>query len=133
MYKKYNANPMGKNVGDCTIRAISCALDQSWEETYSGVILEGFRLCDMPSANYIWGSYLKSKGFTRNIIPEGCPEDYTVKDFCQDHPKGTFILALSQHVVPVVDGNYYDTWDSGDEVPLYYWQRKEDNDGVSTI
>ena len=27
------------------------------------------------------------------------------------------------HVVAVEDGNYYDIWDSGDEVPTYYWMK----------
>jgi len=36
----------------------------------------------------------------------------------------THILALSGHVVCVMDGDYYDTWDSGGEVPLYYWRKE---------
>jgi hypothetical protein len=28
-------------------------------------------------------------------------------------------------VVAVVDGDYYDTWDCGDEVPVYYFEREE--------
>ena len=123
---KYNANPENRQVGDCTIRAISKALGQDWDKTYSGIALEGFRLCDMPSANHVWGAYLKSKGFTRNIIPDSCPEFYTVNDFCRDNPEGIYILALSGHVVCVIDGHYYDSWDSGNEIPIYYWTRKDD-------
>lgn len=26
-------------------------------------------------------------------------------------------------VVAVVDGDYYDAWDSGNEIPLYYWRK----------
>ena len=51
--------------------------------------------------------------------------DCTVSDFAEDHPKGTYILALSGHVVCVKDGDYIDTWDSGNEIPLYYWQQEE--------
>lgn len=29
----YNANPKNKYTGDCVIRAISTALEQSWEQT----------------------------------------------------------------------------------------------------
>lgn len=29
-YTHYNPNPAQKSVGDCTVRAISKALDQSW-------------------------------------------------------------------------------------------------------
>ena len=45
-------------------------------------------------------------------------------DFAAEHPSGTYILALSGHVVCVMDGDYYDTWDSGGEVPLYYWRKE---------
>jgi hypothetical protein len=79
----------------------------------------------MPSANNVWGAYLKGKGFKRNIIPTECPDCYTVRDFCREHPRGTFILALSTHVVAVINGDYYDTWDSGDETPIYYWFKEE--------
>ena len=122
---RFNANPMGKQVGDCTVRAISKAINQDWEQTYSGMAVQGFMMFDMPSANNVWGAYLKSKGFSRHIIPDECPDCYTVADFCEDHPRGTFLLALHGHVVTVIDGNYYDSWDSGNETPIYYWQRKE--------
>lgn len=68
-------------------------------------------MCDMPSANHVWGEYLETKGFVRSPIREG--EDFTVSDFCHAFPHGTFILACVSHVVAVVDGHYYDTWDSG--------------------
>ena len=126
MHVAYNANPEGQRVGDCTVRAISKALGQSWERTYTGLALQGFCLCDMPSANHVWGAYLRENGFQREIIPNSCPDCYTVKDFCRDHPSGTYILAISGHVVAVIDGNYYDTWDSGEETPIYYWKRKDD-------
>ena len=124
-YAAYNANPAGARVGDCTVRAISKALGQDWERTYIELCLQGFLLCDMPSANHVWGAYLRAKGFKRGIVPDSCPDCYTVRDFCRDHPEGTFILALSGHVVAVRNGLYYDTWDSGDETPLYFWYREE--------
>lgn len=126
MWKEYNPNPIRRHVGDCTIRAISKALGQDWETTYTGIALEGFLQCDMPSANHIWGAYLKRHGFARNVIPDTCPDCYTVEDFAEDHPKGTYILAISGHVVCVCDGDWYDTWQSGGEIPLYYWERKDD-------
>lgn len=122
---KYNANPAGRQVGDCTVRAISKAMGREWEKTYSGLAVQGLMLADMPSANHVWGAYLKHNGFRRYIIPDSCPDCYTVKDFCRDHPKGMYILAIDGHVVAVQDGNYYDTWDSGNEIPIYYWQKED--------
>lgn len=124
-YIKYNANPIHKHVGDCTVRAISTALNQSWETTYIGLMIQGFIMCDMPSANHVWGAYLKSKGFTRHILSDLYPDYYTVSDFCKDNPYGIFILAISGHVVAVIDGDYYDTWDSGNEISIYFWKRKD--------
>ncbi len=121
----YNPNPAQKSVGDCTVRAISKALDQSWEQTFSGLCLQGFCMGDMPSANHIWGAYLRQKGFSRRLIPDQCPDCYTVADFAAEHSSGTYILAISGHVVCVRDGDWYDTWDSGGTVPVYYWERTE--------
>ena len=76
----------------------------------------------MPHANHVWGNYLRSKGFRRKLIPDEKSECYTVRDFCEDHPEGNFVLALSGHVVAVCGGDFYDTFDSGDEVVIYYWE-----------
>lgn len=121
MFIQHNENPEDLNTIDCTVRAIALALNQSWETTYLGMVVMGFLLHDMPSADYVWGSYLEAQGFRKCIVPTCYPERYTVKDFCKDHPSGVYILALSKHVMTVIDGDYYDTWDSGNRVPLYYW------------
>ena len=126
MFQKHSENPMKSRVGDCTIRAISKALGQSWDKTFVGIAMQAFCSCDMPSSNAVFGAYLKSKGYERNVVPSDCPDCYTVSDFCEDHPEGTFILALDKHVVTVIDGDYFDTWDSGDEEVIYFWVKKGD-------
>lgn len=124
-YSYYNPNPVGRtSVGDCTVRALSKALGQTWEETYVGLALEGFKRGDLPNADSVWGPYLKSHGFSRHWIPDDCPDCYTVSDFAADHPLGTFILSMpGRHVVTVADGKFWDSWDSGGEAPTYYWAR----------
>lgn len=110
--------------GDCVIRAISRATNRDWEYTYLSIVALGFSMHDMPSSNDVWGSYLILNGFKRYIIPDTCPDCYTVRQFCADNPHLTGILATGTHVIAVSDGNYYDTWDSGDEVPIYYWRKE---------
>ena len=104
MWIKFNENPQGKQVGDCVIRAVSKALNQSWEETYIDLALQGLLMGDMPSANAVWGAYLKSKGFERSVIPNTCPDCYTVRDFCNDNQDGVYILGIGTHTVTVIDG-----------------------------
>ena len=41
-YVYYNPNPLKLSVGDCTIRAISCALNMSWKETYLNLLIQGY-------------------------------------------------------------------------------------------
>ena len=123
MFENYNPNPMGKTVGDCTVRAVSKALGKSWDETYVGLALQGYLMGDMPSANAVWGAYLRRNGMERHLIPDACPDCYTVNEFAKDNPEGTYILALSGHVVCVKDGTIYDSWNSGSEVPIYYWTK----------
>lgn len=123
----YNPNPQQKLVGDCVIRAISKCEGYSWEEAFAGIVAEAFSLCDMPSSNYVWGSYLKSKGYTRHNLPDTCPDCYTLRKFCEDYPKGTYIVATGTHAVAVVSGNIWDSWDSSDEVVTYYWEKRNVN------
>ena len=124
MYIYYNPNPQKLSVGDCTIRAISRVLNLSWKRTYLYLISQGFLMNDMPSANRVWGQFLKSRGFIKFQIPDTCPDCYTIRDFCYDHPKGTYVVGTGEHVVAVVNGNYYDSWDSGNEIPIYYFERR---------
>lgn len=124
MYKEYNPNPQGKNVGDCTVRALSKALDMTWECTYALLCAKGFELCDMPDSNVVWGELLIDKGFKRYILPESCPLCYTASDFAADHDIGTFVLGTGNHVIAVVDGCIYDSYDSSDKSPLIYFAKE---------
>ena len=123
MYVEYNPNPLGKRVGDCVIRAICKALDMSWEDAYAEVCLEGLRMADMASSNSVWSSYLKRKGFRQVMLPETCSNCYTIEDFCNDHPDGTYIVGTGTHVVCVDSGNAFDAWNSLRETPVFYFRR----------
>lgn len=68
-------------------------MHKPWEDTYIDIVVQGFLHSDMPSSNHVWDAYLRDNGFDRHIIPNFCPDCYTVRQFCYDHPKGTYILA----------------------------------------
>lgn len=125
MWIKYNPNPTGRSVGDCAVRALSKALHISWEDAYTLMTDAGYAMGDMPSSDSVWGAVLRGAGFYRKAIPSSYPDDYTVRDFCRDNTRGTYVLGLGGHVVAVEDGDYYDSWDSGQECPVYAWFRKD--------
>lgn len=124
-YEYYNPNPNGKTVSDCVIRAISKALNQSWETTYIELALQGYLMGDLPNANAVWSAYLKNKGFHRDVVSNDCPDCYTITDFAEEHPNGTYIIGTGTHAVAVVDGVIYDAWRSDNEQPIYFFYRQE--------
>lgn len=129
MYRYYNPNPLGKQASDCVVRGISMITGQSWDETFLDICTVGYLTKEMPAVNKTWGTYLESKGFKRTLLPDTCPSCYTIEQFAYDHPRGTYLVTTGTHVVAVKDGDYYDAWDSGNEIPIYYW-RKEQINGV---
>ena len=125
VWREYNPNPTGRKVGDCAVRAIAKALDVDWETAYGLIAANGYAMGDMPSSDGVWGAVLRQNGFYRAAIPNTCPDCYTAEDFCQDNPRGIFVLGFGGHVATAQDGVLFDSWDSSQETPVYYWYRKE--------
>lgn len=124
MWRRCNPNPLGKQTGDCVVRAIAIATGQSWRETYRDLCEIGEIECDMPSSNYIWGRYLKGKGARQFLLPETCPACLSVRAFCKEYPEGVYVIGTGSHAVACIDGDWYDSWDSGSETPTYFWRLK---------
>lgn len=122
MFVELNLNPQHKRKGDCSVRALAAAEDRSWYEIYDELYHIGREMGDMENSNDVIGQFLKERGYIRYSIPNTCPACYTVRDFANDHPEGIYVLGTGTHVVAVINGDYYDSWDSGDEVPVYCWR-----------
>lgn len=125
MWIKYNPNPAGRNVEDCAVRALSKALNISWEDAYALIASAGFAMADMPHSNSVWGAVLRQHGFYRTVIPNTCPDCYTAADFCKDNPKGIYVLGFGRHVATVVNGQLFDSWNSENEIPQFVWYRRD--------
>lgn len=126
MWIPYNENPHGKRTGDCTVRAVSLALGVDWETAFDLMTAKAKAMGEMPSKDSVWSAVLRDHGFLRRAIPNFCPECYTVAEFASEHFRGVYVLAVGGHVVTVINGNYYDLWDSGNEIPQFYFFRKDD-------
>lgn len=122
-YIYYNPNPLHKSTVDCTVRAVSRLFDMDWDDAFLALMAESFVLKSLPSSDKVWGDYLFHHGYFRVALPNTCPDCYTVRQFAEEHPRGRYLLKTHEHVVAVVDGDYYDAFDSGDEVPIYYFER----------
>ena len=127
MWIKFNNNPVRPEggAGDCAIRAISKALEISWEKAYVMLSLNGFLMGEIMNADQVIGSVLRQHGFVREIIPNTCPDCFTVADFCEENPEGIFVVKSQDHVATVVDGVLFDSWDSSMNTPIYVWRKDE--------
>lgn len=125
VWREFNNNPAGRRVGDCAVRAISVALGVDWETAYNLIADAGFNMADMPSSDSVWGAVLRQNGFYRSAVSNSCPDCYSAENFCRDHPRGTFVLGFGGHVATVRDGVLFDSWDSSQEIPQFFWYRKE--------
>lgn len=123
MYKEWNPSPSGARVGDCAVRAIARAFGTDWETAYLMLCIEGLELHDIPNSNAVIAAMLKKAGYSKHVIPDTCPDCYTIADFAEDHKAGTYILGTGNHIVSVVDGDIYDSWDSSHEIPITYWEK----------
>ena len=106
MYKFYNANPYGRNVSDCSVRAISLATGQSWEETYKQLadfaMKEGITFSEVEFIDdYLFDRYPRYCNF----------ENMKLKDFLDLQLPGTWLITMRGHITCVIDGICYDTFD----------------------
>ena len=128
----FNPNPKRKRAFDCVVRAICAVTGRDWDSVYTDVVIQGFSDKDMPSVNSVWRAYLRRLGFSMDVIPNTCPDCYTVEDFADDHKTGRYVLGTGDHAVAIVEGEVLDVFDSRQEIPIYYFYKEDKSDGDST-
>lgn len=125
VYYQPNKMDVKDEYGDCTVRALSKALNCSWLEAFEEMI----PICRREQATNIFDVPAKKRadlltmlGFTYTGIStkEGTKRP-TVDSFAKEHKTGTYIVNVAHHVVAVVDGKYFDTWDSGQKSLYGYY------------
>lgn len=123
LWKRFNPNPQGRITGDCTVRALCAVTGKDWDTMHRELCDLSREMADMPASDRVWWELLRQYGFRWKKLIDRCPDCYTVRDFARDHPYGDFVLGPPEHAVAVIDGRYWDSWDSGDTVPTYYLAR----------
>lgn len=121
MWREFNNNPKGHRVGDCAVRAVSVALGVDWDTAYAMLANEGFERKDMPSSDAVWGSLLLNNGFVREACPD-CRDGFNADEFLKTHQFGKYVIAFGGHVAAADNGVLFDSWDSENEIPIYYYR-----------
>ena len=115
MFRYYNANPLGRKVNDCTVRAISLATDTSWDCAFMALSLYAQREAIMPDdVRYIDG-YLRR---FEKVHDRYLDREITLNEFLEDHSIGTYLVTMNGHITCCIDGVCYDTFDPSNR---YIW------------
>lgn len=118
-YKYYQPNKkdVKDKYGDCTIRALSKAFNISWIDAFDMTIpycreYQTSNIFDMDNKKV--QEVMSRLGFKYyGISNKKGTKRPTVESFAKEHKNGTYLLSVSHHIVAVVDGIYYDTWNCG--------------------
>lgn len=115
MFKYYNANPNGDEIGDCVIRAISLALD-----------IDYYKVIDL--------LYKNSNYFNCDIIVRDCygifldknyprikSSNKTVEEVAEDFKNNILVIRIEGHLTCSMYGVIYDIWDTSDEEVDIFW------------
>lgn len=115
MYDFYNANPLGIFTDDCVIRAISCALNKSWDQVYD-------ELSDLAQAK---GTLLDKKDFVRWYLDTHFKRisnpPYKVYQVAQTFKNHIVLCTMRGHIVCIKYGIIYDTFDPSDRIVESVW------------
>ncbi len=122
----YNPNPLKQEGADCVVRAFCKATGKDWDTVYNELCDLGRELKDMPNSDRVWKAYVGNEDeFIEHTIriKKGMRRP-TVDSFAREHKQGTYVLSVANHLVTVVDGFHYDTWDCSDKSVYKYWEKK---------
>lgn len=86
--EKLNMNPKGLKAGDCVIRSIAFATNQSWDKVYKDLCEVGFKLKRLPNEKQVYQKYLENIGWIKYKQPKNFDKKLTIKEFLRE---ATFI------------------------------------------
>jgi len=121
---EFNPNP-GHNAkaNDCTIRAYCAAEKISWEEAYDIASQTGKDNAYMPNDKPNVAKIITEKFGYEECKLEKDERKMTVNEFAIKYNIGTYLVMVARHLVAVVDGQYFDSWDCGDKKVSKYFAK----------
>lgn len=130
----HNENQHGWKCGDCVIRAIATATGKTWDRAYRDLCEIGLKKGRMPNDKIVYGKLLQDLGWRKMKQPRKLDgTKYTGEEFCEllsrsltyetGYEYSDRIIAHigGHHVVAIMYGQVYDTWNSTYGCIGTYW------------
>ena len=118
MYKFHNNNALGLFENDCTVRAISTATGNSWDDTYK----------HLSNTARLRGTMMDDKDFIKDYLDEHYDRMYdipeTVGQVAGTYPNNVLLITMNGHITCAVYGVIYDSFDCRERIAEYCWKIK---------
>lgn len=114
-YKYYNANALGKIQEDCTVRAISCATNKSWDYVYE----------HLSDAAQEQGVMMNDAKFIVDYLDERYERirhiEGTVGEVSEEYKDCVILITMIGHITCSKYGTIYDSFDPRRKKAEYAW------------
>lgn len=117
-YIYLNVSPEGKHRNDCVTRALTLASGLSYP-IIRKKLFHTSRLFGCDKLCVCCYEHLLEDVF--KYEPIDC-EGYSVGEFADTHPYGTYLVRMENHISTIIDGNVYDIFDCRDMILSHAWK-----------
>jgi hypothetical protein len=115
MYKFYNNNALGLFENDCTVRALSTATGNSWDDTYE-------HLSNIARLN---GTMMDDKEFIIEYLDDRYERIYNIPKLvgmvASYYPDNILLITMNGHITCAKYGVIYDSFDCRNRIAEYCW------------
>ncbi len=115
MYKFYNNNSLGLFKNDCTIRAISTATGNTWDDTYK----------HLSNIARLQGTMMDDKEFIIKYLDERYKRIYDIPKYVGEvagaYPDYILLITMRGHIVCAMFGTILDSFDCRDRIATNCW------------
>lgn len=121
-YEFFNANPTGKEIGDCSIRAVAVALNKSWLESFDLLAAKAREMYYEMSEPEVMAEVLKDHGFEQKkvSVKRGTKRPTLVK-LIKENPDSVIVGQIANHFAAARNGKVKDLWNSSERALYRYW------------
>lgn len=114
-YKFYNANALGLFQNDCTVRAISLATGNTWDDTYE----------HLSTIARLQGTMMDDRNFIINYLDERYDRlddiPFTVGEVAGEYPENVLLITMNNHITCAKFGIIFDSFDCRDKLAEFCW------------
>ena len=125
-FRYYNNNPNKYKTSDCVIRAISVALDKSWDDVLKDLTSYALKYKYFINCQELYEIYLQDNKWEKHKSPQKDNGDaYLLGDWLKQFNGQAIVTIDDDHLTYVSENIVYDIWDCTDNEVGVFWTQNE--------